>query len=521
MMKKTLRVLGILLAAATVLVVMACGPQKAATLVYGTTDKVTDMDPASAYDIHTWEIFQNVGAGLMMYSPGTTTIVPGLATGYTANAAGDEYTFTLRKGIKFSNGNPFNAQAVKWSIDRVVALKGDPAPLVTQYVKSVTVVDDSTVKFTLNGPVAFFTSLVATPTYFPMDPTVYPVDKIVKDVGELKGGQIVALGPYKLTTFKRDEQAVFEANPNYWGKEPSVKKIIIRYFADATTMRLALQKGEVDLTFKSMNPSDINDLMKNATLTNYPIPGQQIRYLCFETSESVFKTKGLRQAVAALINRPEINQKVYLGQNSPLYSMIPAGMSYHTEDFKTAWGDGNTAAAEKLLAGLGYSKAKPFKFDLWYTPSHYGDTEVNMAEVLKAQLEATPLVKVTLKSAEWATYKQQWNKKQMGAFLLGWYPDYVDPDDYTAPFGQTEGSKGMGIFFSKAAWDALFVKEQTTTDDTARNATFAEIQKMWTDEVPTVPIYQGNLFVFSKKNVTGVKIGATLIFNYDQLSFVK
>ena len=64
-------------------------------------------------------------------------------------------------------------------------------------------------------------------------------------------------------------------------------------------------------------------------------------------------------------------------------------------------------------------KDKPFEFDLWYTPSHYGDTEVNMAEVLKAQLEKTPLVKVNIKSAEWATYKQQWDQKQMAVFPPG------------------------------------------------------------------------------------------------------
>jgi peptide/nickel transport system substrate-binding protein len=513
------RLFAFLLVAGLAFAVSSLGAQT--TLVYGTTDKVTKMDPADAYDIHTWEIFQNVGAGLLAYAPGTTNIVPALATGYTVNAAGDEYTFKLRKGVKFSNGTPFTAQVVKWSIDRVIKLNGDPAALVTQYVKSVDVIDDSTVKFNLKGPVSFFPALAATPTYFPMDPSVYPEDKIVQDVGELSGGEIAALGPYSLTSFKRDEEAVFEANPNYWGKEPGIKKIIIRYFADATTMRLALERGEIDLTFKSMNPSDINDLKKSTKLSSYPIPGQQIRYLCFETSESIFKDKKLRQAVAALVNRPEINQKVFLGQNSPLYSMIPAGMSYHTNDFKTVWGDANVAAAEKILKSLGYTQDKPFEFDLWYTPSHYGDTEVNMAEVLKAQLEKTPLMQVTLKSAEWATYKQQWDQKQMPAFLLGWYPDYIDPDDYTAPFAQTEGSKGMGIYFSSQPWDDLFLQEQQTTKDSVRNSTFAKIQKMWTDECPTVPIYQGNLFVFSKKNVTGVKIGATLIFNYDQLRFTK
>ncbi len=490
------------------------------TLVYGTTDKVTDMDTASAYDFHTWEIFQNVSAGLLQYTPGTTNLVPALATSYTVNAKGDEYTFKLRQGVKFSNGDAFDASVVKWNIDRVAKLNGDPAALVTQYVKEVQVVDPYTVKFVLNGPVSYLPALVATPTYFPMDPNVYPVDKIVKDVGELTGGEIAALGPYRLTSFKRDEEAVFEANPNYWGKEPSIKKIIIRYFADATTMRLALEKGEVDLTFKSMNPSDIADLSKSGKYNVVKVPGPQIRYVCFETSESVFKDKSLRQAVSMLINRPEINQKVYLGQNEPLYSMIPIGMSYHNNDFK-ALGDGNVAGAEKILKSLGYSASKPFSFDLWYTPSHYGDTEVNMAEVVKAEMEKTPLVQVNIKSAEWATYKQQWNNKQMPAFFLGWYPDYIDPDDYTSPFAQTEGSKGMGIFFSNKTWDDLFIQEQQTTKDAVRNAVFAKIQKMWTDVVPTVPIYQGNLYVFSRKNVTGVKIGPTLIFNYDQLKFTK
>ncbi len=105
----------------------------------------------------------------------------------------------------------------------------------------------------------------------------------------------------------------------------------------------------------------------------------------------------------------------------------------------------------------------------------------------------------------------------MGAFLLGWYPDYIDPDDYTSPFAQTDGSKGMGIYFSSKAWDDMFVQEQTTTKDAERNATFKKMQTMWADEVQTVPIFQGNLIVFARKGVTGVKIGTTLIFNYDQL----
>jgi peptide/nickel transport system substrate-binding protein len=510
----------LILIAALVLISGAAWAQD--TLVYGTTDKVTQMDPASAYDFHTWELFNNIDESLLTYKQGTSEIIPGLAESYTVNKAGDEYVFKLRKGLKFTDGTPFTADAVKWTIDRVVALKGDPSWLVTQFVKSVTVVDPLTVKFTLNGPTAFFPSVIAgNPPYYPLSPGVYPVDKIISDPSELKGGQLVGLGSYKITSFKRDEEVIFEANPDYYGKQPTIKKIIIRYFADATTMRLALEKGDVDLVYKSLNPSDIADLAKNPKIITNKLPGPFIRFLCFETSESVFKDKSLRKAITALINRPEINQKVYLGQNDPLYSLIPKGMLYHTEDFKTAIGDGNIAMAEKLLTAAGYSKAKPFAFDLWYTPSHYGDTEVNLAEVAKSQLEKTPLVKVTIKSAEWATYKQQFNKKQMSAYFLGWYPDYVDPDDYTAAFAQTDASAGEGIFFSNKDWDALFLKEENTTDSKVRQQLFEQVQKWWTDEVPCAPIFQGNLYVLTQKNVTGVKIGAPLIFRYDSLTFKK
>jgi peptide/nickel transport system substrate-binding protein len=490
------------------------------TLVYGTTEKLTDLDTGSSWDFHTWEYFQNISEGLLTYTPGTTNLVPGLAEKYTANATGDEYTFTLRKGLKFSNGDVLDAAAVKWSVDRVVALKGDPESLISSYVSEVIVKDPLTIVFKLKLPAAYFPSLVATPPYFPQDPKVYPVDKLVHDPSELVGGAYVGAGAYKLVSYKRDQEAVFEKNPNFHGQAGKVDRIIIRYYADATTLRLALDKGEVDLAYKSLNPSDIVDELKNKSINTLKLDGAQIRYLAFENSESVFKDKNLRQAVSLLVNRPEILQKVYLGQNKPLYSMIPNGMQWQDLTFKNK-AEPNVAAAEAILKKAGYTKDKPFEFDLWYTTSHYGDTEVNQAEVLKSQLEKTPLVKVTIKSAEWATYKTQWKKKQMPVYLLGWYPDYIDPDDYTAVFARTEDSAGMGIYYSNKDMDALFAKEGSSPDAKVRADAFKKIQALWATEAPTIPLWQGDLFVFTKKNVGGVKIGPTLIFNYNQLTLTK
>jgi len=174
------------------------------TIVYGTTEKVIDMDPANAYDFHTWEIFYNIYQGLLRYPPGKTNLVPGLAESYSISADGKEYTFKLRQGVKFSDGTPFDAQAVKWSLDRVIALKGDPSWLVTDFVDHIEVLDKYTVKYVLKNPVAYFPSLVASVPYYPVNPNIYPQDKIIRDPSELKGGKLVGLGPYKVTSFKRD-----------------------------------------------------------------------------------------------------------------------------------------------------------------------------------------------------------------------------------------------------------------------------------------------------------------------------
>jgi len=420
----------------------------------------------------------------------------------------------LREGLRFTDGTPFDASAVKWSIDRVIALKGDPSWLVTDFVDHVDVVGKYAVKFVLKNPVAYFPSLVASVPYYPLNPNVYPQDKIIRDPSELKGGKLVGLGPYTAVSFKRDQEIVLEANPNFYGEKPKNDRVVIRYFADATTMRLAVEKGEIDFAFKTLNPSDIKDLEKSDKIQTIKAQGPYIRYICFLCDTPPFNDKVLRQAVAAAINRPPLLQKVFLGQNAPLYSMVPMGMWSHIDAFKTAFGDGNIAKAKELLASRGYSESKKFTFDFWYTPSHYGDTEVDMAAVLKDQFEATGMMKVNVKSAEWATYRDNWKNKVMPAYLLGWYPDYIDPDNYTAAFAGTAGSKGIGINFSDPVWDKKLTEGQINTDPKERTAIYEELQRMWTDEVPTTTIFQGTLYLFAQKDIRGIMLSPTLQFNY-------
>jgi len=484
------------------------------TLVYGTTEKVTDMDPANAYDFHTWEIFYNIYQGLTGYPPGKTNLVPNLAESYDIVDDGKGYIFKLKQGVKFSDGTPLDANAVKWSIDRVMRIKGDPSWLVTDFVQSVEVVDKNKVKFNLINPVAYFPSLVATVPYYPVNPNIYPADKIVKDPGELKGGKLVGLGAYRVVSFKRDQEVVLEANPNFYGDKPKNDMVVIRYFADATTMRLAMEKGEIDFAFKSFNPSDINDLQKSRKIKTIKGQGPYIRYICFQNNTKPFDNPIVRQGIAAAVNRPDFIKKVFLGQNEPLYSMVPMGMWTHTDNFKQVFGDGNIEKSKKLLAQAGFNEGNKLKFEFWYTPSHYGDTEVDLAAVLKQQFETTGVMEVSVKSAEWATYKANWRNQLMPVYLLGWYPDYIDPDNYTAAFAGTAGSKGNGIYFSDPTWDLMFVEAQKNPNEAARAAIYNVVQKAWTAEVPTAPLFQGTLYLFAQNNIDGIMISPTLQFIY-------
>jgi len=480
-------------------------------LIIGTTDKLSgDVDTAQSYDFHTWEIFQNTSRGLLTYKPGTTELELGLAAEWPkVSNNGLEYTFKLKKGLKFSDGTPFNAQIVKHSIDRVIKLQGDPAWLVSDFVKEVQVIDDYTVKFVLKNAIGYFPSLVATVPYFPVSPKAYPMDKIVSQPDNFP-----CIGPYIIKKLVRDVEIDLEANPDYYGPQPKEKKVIIKYFSDATNMRLALENKEIDIAWKTLLPSDIEDLKSKPEFNTIEANGAYIRYLCFVTDTPPVNDPLIRKAISYAIDRKSVAEKVFFNQVDPLYSMVPMGMWSHIDAFEPY----NPQKAKELLAQAGYNENNPLEVPLWWTPTHYGPTEQDVAAVLKSSLEKTGVIKVNLQSAEWASYVHNFDRHNMLLFLLGWYPDYIDPDDYLSPFAHSgAASNGMGIYLNDKKMDDLLEKAARATTIEERTKYYKEIQQYWTEVCPTVPIFQGKLYLITQKNISGVKVAPTMIFNYDSV----
>jgi len=475
-------------------------------LVIGVTDKVTDLDPASAYDFFTWEVLTNIMDGLVKYKPGTDQIVPALATSWEVKDNGKVWIFHLRKDAKFCDGTPVTAYDVVRSIKRVMRLKGDPSWLVTYFVKDVKALDKYTVEFILKRPVGFFLAVLATPPYFPVSPK-YPNDKIVSDA--TWGGA----GPYCIKEWRRDEILILQANPYYYGPKPKTKTIIIRFYRDASALRVALESGEIDIAWRTLRPTDYVDLAKNPNFRVIGVPGSFIRYIVVNVKMSPTNNRLVREAIAAAINRPELAKVVFMGTMQPLYSLVPAGMWSHIDAFKI-YGDGNIALAQKLLKEAGYSKQHKLKLVLWYTPSHYGDTEADLAQMIKVQLERTGMIQVEIKSLEWASYVKQLRQGTMMLSLLGWYPDYIDPDDFLTPFLHSGANKWTGTGYSNPKVDKLLDEAAVLTNKAERAKIYEEVQKILAHDIPFIPLLQGKLFVVVRKDVRGVKIGPPMLMPY-------
>ena len=477
-------------------------------IVLGTTDKITVLDPAKTYDFYTWEVFQNIGEGLLKYKPGTTELMPGIAKSYLVSSDGLEYTFKLREGLRFTDGEPLNAAAVKWSVDRVMKLDLDPSWLVSAFVERVEVVDTYAVKFVLKEPVSFFPSLVATTPYLPISPKSFPEDKVAEPV-------VGHYGPYKIKKWVRDVELVLEANPDYYGSAPKSELFVVKFYKNAATMRLAVETGEIDVAWKTLRPIDVIDLKSIGKQKVMEVPGPYIRYIICRCNKPPFDDVRLRKAVAAAIDRERICEEAYKGTVRPLYSMVPMGMWSHIDAFKQEYGTRNLELSRKLLTEAGYSKENPFKFELWYTPTHYGDLEADVVAIIKESLEETGMMEVTLKSAEWATYAAKYMAEGvMPIFLLGWYPDYIDPDDYTSIFLHSEWSPDTGVFYSNPEMDQFLDKARTEIDIKKRTDLYVKVQELMAEEAPVIPFFQGVLTAAVQPDIKGVVLDPVMLLKY-------
>jgi peptide/nickel transport system substrate-binding protein len=513
-------------------------PEEEKILIMGTTDSVESaIDPARAWDFFGWEIIQNTGCTLVEIEPGSSAAEedfnPALATDWTTSADGKTWTFTLREGVKFEDGTEFNATHVKYSFDRAMGINHpEGMPLGSEFdtiIDSVEVVSKYVVKFNMVQPFSPFLALlscqacsIVNPEYAGGWKTDWNEDDVVyyEDGTDTRTRYTMDLGPYKLTEWTRvagkDNEMRLEANPNYWNKGagyPKTDTVIIRFYADATALRLAIEAGDIDVAFRHISATDIEDLKTNSAVKVWQGIGAAIQYMIFQEDPvgnlPQLNNAKIRRALAACLDRSEVCNTVFLDQSSPLYSIIPNGMLGHTEAFKEL-GDANYDYVRSELADLGYDEANKLDLELWYESSGHYPSSAEQAVVYKSQFEASGVISVTLQSADWPSYREHRSEGTMQVYLYGWYPDYIDPDNYAFLYyavwlNHHYIDHGEHYAEMKTAYD----EARASSVESERINLYDEVDNYAVEDCPVIPLWQGAAWAVTKPDVKGVYLDIT------------
>ncbi|EGX59085.1 lipoprotein oligopeptide binding protein [Streptomyces zinciresistens K42] len=495
-------------------VLAACGGTDSGSgsgdaIVVGTTDSFTAsaeapalVDPAYAYDVGTWNILRQTVQTLMIQPRGEGNPVPEAAESCGFTDSGNErYACTLRAGLKFANGDPITAADVKYSVERALSLKADSGVFaLLSGVDTVETKGDREVIFHLKRADATFPFKLSTPVAGIVNAKDYSKKSL------RNGFKIDGSGPYSFKAEVDGDKlvsATFTKNPNYKGSlKVNNDKVQLRNFKNAEEMGSALDKGDIDVMTRAMSPSQIQKLSTNSNdkIDMVDMAGLEIRYLAFNTNDTTVRSKAVRQAMAQIVDRGELVSKVYGSQAEPLYSVVPASITGHSNSFFNKYGDPSVGKARTMLQKAGITT--PVKLTMYYTTDHYGSATKKEFELLQKQLNRSGLFDVAIKGVPWTKFRIAEKKGDYQVYGMGWFPDFPDADNYIAPFLDKDNFLGLP-YNNPNIRNNLIPESRRVADRLAASSSLTEIQDIVASDVPLLPLWQGKQFVAAGDDITG------------------
>ncbi|ERN42288.1 ABC-type dipeptide transport system, periplasmic component [Rubidibacter lacunae KORDI 51-2] len=499
-------------------------PATSQRVVIGTTLKPRTLDPADIYELAGLGVLYNLGDSLYTYDLGTTELKPQLATKFpTISPDGKTYVISVREGVTFHDGEPFNAAAMAFSLQRFIENGGKPAFLLADIVESVEATGEYELTVQLSQPFAAFPALLAFPGTCAVSPQAYTIG-----AGEFTPNVFVGTGPYRLAEFASDSLRL-EPFPDYWGDRPANEGVDIQIYAsNSANLFNAFRTGDVDIAYQTFDASQIATLLSGADAGQWQAiaaPGTVLNYMVLNRNQPPLDRKEVRQAIAALVDRPLIVERVLQGLGEPIYSLVPSAFPAYEPVFEEVYGDGDVERARALLEAEGFSTKNPVQIEVWH-PS--GSTiRSSVATTLKAYAdrELSGLLQFEPRSVESATAFSNISKGIYPTFLVDWYPDFLDADNYVQPFlycnngsdadGCIEGAaQSQGSFFYSDRVNQLIEQQRGSQDPVARQELFAEIQAILAEEVPYIPLWQSKDYAFARKGIDGVTINPSQDFPF-------
>ena len=422
------------------------------------------LDPHKAVAAGTKEVMFNVFEGLVKPTP-DGDLIPAVASGYTVSPDQTVYTFTLREGVLFHNGDPVEMEDVVYSIERC-ADDSEGTPLIPA-LSAISDIqsDETTLTITLAQPDSEFLSYLTL--------AVLPADYDGQDTAP------VGTGPFKFVSRAAQDSIVLERFADYWGTPAELDKVTFRIIENADSLVMSLQSGAIDL-FSHLTTTQAAQLGDDFQILEGTMNLVQALYLNNEAEP--FNNETVRQALCYAVDKQQIIDLAFDGYGSPIgSSMYPAFQKYFVEDL-TDYYPYDPERAMELLAEAGY----PDGFTMTITvPSNY-QPHIDTAQVLVEQLKAVGIT-AEIQLVEWGTWLDEtYTNRQFQSTVVG-----VDASNMTARallerFTSTAGDNFIN--YSDSDYDALFAQVQTAADDDARTELYKEMERNLTEHAANVYI---------------------------------
>lgn len=498
--------------------------QQPVTFIFGRGTDGVGLDSAIVTDGDSFRVTNQGCEGLMAYEKNTTNTIPSLAESYEASADGKTWTFKLRKGVKFHDGTPFNAEAVKWNFDRW-RLTTHPAHLKEQVfeyweamfngfddkslVTDVKVVDENTVQFVLAEPLAPLLANLAMSMFAIHSPTA--IKEYGPDYGTPKVGY-VCTGPYKFVEWKTGDTITLERFKDYWGKvEGNVERIIVRTIKDNAARYAALQKGEIH-AMEQANKEDLTNAAKSKDLVILTRPALNTFYLAFNFKIKELQDVRVRRAISMALNREEI-VKAFFGEYGQVAdNFLPPLVWGHNKEVKAPKFD--PAAAKKLLADAGFPNGikevtmedgKKGPLVLYYMPVvRFYNPDGKGIAAAQAKYLADIGIQVEIKTeGDWAGYlAARQEGKLMGLYQLGWGGDNGDPDNFLCYFFCDPNLPREG-FYTNAKLHEMLKQARSTVKQEDRQKLYEDAEKLLAEDVGRIFIAHNQTPLLFRAQVKG------------------
>jgi peptide/nickel transport system substrate-binding protein len=500
----------------------AATPTQTLVMAMDFADLIT-FDPGESYEISGQEFGANIYDRLVRYeAEDMDKLVGGVAESWTISSDSKTFTFKLRQGMKYGNGDPVTADDLAWSMQRVVLMDKTPAFLFTQLgwnkenVKSlITAPDAHTLTFKITEDLApsLVLNLMSTLAASPIDKKVAMSHEKDGDLGNawLKTNT-VASGAFNLVSWKADESVTLEANPNYRLASQHLKRVIIRHVPEPATQRLLLEKGDIDVA-RGLTPDQLGTLGENKDIRVESFPGGDNYYLGMNTSEEHMKNPKVRQAMKMLVDYDGMVKSFLKDTFFVQQTFLPLGflgaIPYNPWKF-------DVAKAKALLAEAGY----PNGFELEFTTPNNPPWSAIAQSVQQTMGQGG--IKLKLVQVEQKQMLQAFRARKTQLVLNSWAPDYKDPHSNADTFAHNDDDSDTPKI-KPLAWRTHWYVPDVTKDtlaasrepDTAKRVKeYEALQKKVTDDGPFILMFQDKYMVVSRANVKNFKLGVFADFNY-------